>query len=627
MRGGNRLALRIAIFGGFALALFVILFFRLWTLQVINGSQYLAEAKSNRTREFRVGAPRGDILDREGEVLVTNRPSLSLVANPQKLPEDPVERHRELALVAELTHSTLHQLQKTMHEEEEASPGAPQTLRQDVGRYLLYYVEENKGKFPGIDVQTVFVRRYPHGSLAAHVLGYVNEIEENQLKEPRYRGVEPGEKVGQEGVEDTYDRWLRGKPGMTRIQVDALGQPTPDGKLVSQRPVPGDNLKLTLDKGVQEAGEAALAGSGLYGGFITMNVDNGEILGLGSFPTFDPTMFTHPLTQKEVDATYLNPSAPLVDRVISGLYPTGSSFKIITALAALEHGVTTIPRVIEDPGQFTVGGETFSNAGEAANGPVSLVSALEVSSDVYFYILGDEMWDKGFLQQWAHNLGIGRQTGIDLPGAEKGLLPTPQWRNKLAAEGEAEGRPWSPGDNIQLATGQGDLQTNPLQLAVAYAALGNGGTVVTPHVGLEVDDAVGRVIKEFDPGPQRHVHIDPEYRAAILEGLHDAAQGPSGTSSDNFATFPVPVAGKTGTAQRLGHEDQSWYAILAPYPDPEIVTIVTMEEGGFGDEAAAPAAKLILEAYFHEHPTRELREAREANSAEQGGPEAETGAG
>jgi penicillin-binding protein 2 len=623
----NSPTLRIAIFGGVALTLFVILFFRLWFLQVINGNQYLAEANSNRTREFRVGAPRGDILDREGEVLVSNRPSLALVANPAKLPAEPVELHDELALVAELTHAKLRQLRRTMHEEEKASPGAPVTLRKDVGRYVLYYVEENKGKFPGIDVQTVFVRRYPHGTMAAHVLGYVGQIEEDQLKEKRYRGLMPGDEIGREGVEATYDRWLRGRPGMTRIQVDALGQPTPGGKLVSQRPVPGDNLKLTIDRKVQEAGEAALAARGLYGGFITMKVDNGEILGLGSFPTFEPATFAHPLTQKEVDATYRNPSAPLVDRVISGLYPTGSTFKIITALAALENGEDTVSETINDTGVFIAGGQPFHDAGEASYGPVDLVSALEVSSDVYFYTLGYRMWDKGYLQQWAHKMGIGRQTGIDLPGAEKGLLPTQQWRDKLAAEGELEGRPWSAGDNILLATGQGDLQTNPLQMAIAYSALGNGGTIVTPHVGLEVDDTAGRVLHEFDPGPRRHFHIDPEFRAAILEGLHDAATGPGGTSSDNFATFPVPVAGKTGTAERVGHNEQSWYAVLAPYPDPEIVTVVTMEEGGFGDEAAAPAAKTILEAYFHEHPTPEMREAREAEGTAEGEAEAGAGAG
>ena len=179
------------------------------------------------------------------------------------------------------------------------------------------------------------------------------------------------------------------------------------------------------------------------------------------------------------------------------------------------------------------------------------------------------MWDKGYLQQWAHELGIGRDPHIDLPGAAKGLLPTQQWRNKLAAEGELEGRRWSAGDNVQLATGQGDLQTNPLQLALAYAALGNGGTVVTPHVGMEIDDSAGRVLHEFDPGPQRHVHIDPTYRAEILEGLHDAAQSGAAPRSTSSASFPIEVAGKTGTAQRPPYADQSWYAVLAPYPEPE----------------------------------------------------------
>jgi penicillin-binding protein 2 len=320
---------------------------------------------------------------------------------------------------------------------------------------------------------------------------------------------------------------------------------------------------------------------------------------MGSFPTYDPTVFTRPLSQSQVDVLYGDDiSAPLTNRAIAGLYPSGSTFKVITALAALENGEVTPEEVINDPGQLVVGGQVFTNAGEAANGAVSLVRALEVSSDVYFYTLGLRMWDKGYLQQWAHELGIGRDPHIDLPGATKGMLPTQQWRNELAAEGELEGRPWSAGDNVQLATGQGDLQTNPLQLALAYAALGNGGTVVTPHVAMEVDDSAGRVLHEFAPPPQRHVQIDPTHRAEIMEGLHDAAQSGAGTSYEVFGSFPIEVAGKTGTAQRPPYADQSWYAVLAPYPNPKIVTVVTMEEGGFGAEAAAPAARTILEAYF-----------------------------
>jgi penicillin-binding protein 2 len=599
----SKMALRIAIFGGVALALFGILFFRLWFLQILNGEQYLAEANNNRTREFRVSAPRGNILDRNGDVLVSNRVSLALQVSPQKLPEEAQRKRAELKQLASLIHTTLPKLRETMHEELKLAPGVPVTLRRDVGHFLVYYLEENKNRFPGIDVERVFVRRYPHETFAAHILGSVGEVTEEDLEEPRYKGLEAGDQIGKDGVEDTYDDFLRGTPGVTRIQVDAFGEPTAGGRLVSQRPVPGDSLKLTIDSEVQSAGEAALASFGLRGAFVTMDVHSGEILGMGSFPTFDPSVFTRPKTQSQVNALYRDPvSAPLTNRAIAGLYPTGSTFKIITALAALENGVVTPGEVINDSGSLTVGGQTFTNAGEFANGAVSLVSALEVSSDVYFYTLGLRMWDKGYLQQWAHNLGIGRDPGIDLPGAAKGLLPTKQWRDKLAAEGEAEGRPWSAGDNIQLATGQGDLQTNPLQLAIAYATLGNGGTVVTPHVGKEIDDAAGRVLKEFDPPPQRTVHIDPTYRSDILEGLHDAAQNPSGTSYKVFGGFPVPVAGKTGTAQRPPYEDQSWYAVLAPYPNPKIVTIVTMEEGGFGADAAAPAAHQILEAYFNEHP-------------------------
>ncbi len=593
----NRLALRLALFGGVAVALFAILFLRLWLLQVLDGEKYLAEAKNNRTRSFRTSAPRGEILDRSGKVLVANRTSLALQVNPRKLPEDQAEKRAELSRLADLTHSSLERVRKTMHEELKLAPAAPVTLRRDVGHDLVYYLQENQARFPGIEVERVFVRDYPDGTLAAHILGTVGEITEEQLKEPRFRGLQPGDEIGQGGVEDTYDRFLRGKPGLTRVQVDALGEPTPNGRLFTESPSPGDNLKLSIDEKVQVAGETALAERGLPGGFITMDVHTGEILGLGSFPTFEPALFTRPLTQRQVDETYRSPAAPLLDRVTNGLYPTGSTFKLITALAALESGKLQLSEVIDDPGQLEIGGQIFKNAGEAANGAVSLVQALEVSSDVFFYTLGYRMWNTGELQHWAHALGIGRPTGIDLPVEDETLLPSQHWRNQLYREGGTD-RPWSAGDNVQLATGQGDLQTNPLQMAVAYATLANGGTVVTPHVGKEIDDPAGRVLKEFAPAPRRHIHIDPEYRSAILEGLHDAAQNGGGTSFEVFGDFPIPVAGKTGTAQRPPHLDQSWYGVLAPYPNPRIVTFVTMEEGGFGAESAAPAARKILEAYF-----------------------------
>jgi penicillin-binding protein 2 len=607
-RGPERntgLALRIAIFGGVGLAIFAVLFFRLWFLQVISGDRYLAEANNNRTREFRVSAPRGSIVDRSGEVLVDNRTSLALQVNPRKLPPNEATRRAELARLADLTHSSLRHVRRLMHEQLTLAPSAPVTLRRDVGHYLVYYLQENQERFPGIEVQRVFVRHYPHGSLAAHILGNVGEISERQLKERRYRGLQPADEIGQDGVEDTYDHFLRGQPGITRIQVDAFGQPTRRGQLVSKQPVPGNDLRLSIDSAVQAAGESALALRGLPGGFVTMNVRSGEILGLGSFPTFDPTVFTKPLTQSQVDSLIRDPvAAPLTDRAIAGRYPTGSTFKLITAMAALNSGAITTGTSIYDSGSITVGGQTFQNSGGAAYGSLTLVPALQVSSDVFFYTLGQDMWNTGALQHWAHLLGIGRPTGLDLPGAAPGLLPSQRWRNRLFRRGETD-RPWSEGDNIQLATGQGDLQTNPLQMAIAYAAVANGGTVVTPHVGMQVDDAAGRVLREFEPRPRRHVHVDPGYRAAILEGLHLAAQAEGGTSYHVFGGFPIPVAGKTGTAQRPPNPDQSWYIVLAPYPNPRIVTAVTIEQGGFGAESAAPAALEILEAYFDKRASGE----------------------
>ncbi|HEY6730288.1 MAG TPA: penicillin-binding protein 2 [Solirubrobacterales bacterium] len=595
---GSRLYLRVAVAGGLAVALFAILFFRLWNLQVLSGDEYLAEAKNNRTREFKVIAPRGDILDREGEVLVDNRTSLALQLNTAKLPEDPAEERAELARLGELAHMSLRKVRRTIAESEEVAAGAPVTLRTDVGYDLIAYIEENQDEFPGVAVQRVFVRHYPNGSLAAHVLGNVGEIEEDELKEPRYRNLEPGDEIGQAGAEAAYDRYLRGVPGRTRIQVNALGQPTPGGQLVSTPPTPGDSLKLTIDGDAQRAGEEGLASRGLPGAFVSMNIENGQILALGSFPTYDPTVLTEDMTQQQVNQLYRDPVlAPLVNRATEGAYPTGSIFKIITALAALENGKITPDTVVQDNGQIEVGTDTFENAGGEAHGAVELRRALQVSSDVYFYLLGLDMWNTGELQEWAHKMGIARPAELDLPEEAEGLLPTQQWRNQLFKE-KLTDRPWSAGDNIQLATGQGDLQTDPLQMAIAYAALGNGGKIVAPHVGMEVEDAAGRVLKEFDPGIRRQFHIDPGYRSAILEGLHLAAQEGDGTGAGVFGGFPIPIAGKTGTAERRGHADQSWFAALSPYPNPRIVTVATIEEGGFGAESAAPVVLRLLEAIY-----------------------------
>ncbi len=606
-------ALRVAILSGLALVMFSIIFFRLWYLQVLSGDKYLKAAENNQVREITTRAPRGEILDRNGRALVANRAALALQLQPTELPRSRRERRQEFARLGQAIGMSPDAIEKQLRKQTKELPANPVTLKRDVDYDLVYYLRENQARYPGVSVQHVYVRNYPKGSLAAQIFGYVREVTEDQLKEARYQGLVPGDQVGQSGVENTYDNVLRGSNGMTRVQVDAQGRPT-GGVLRQTEPRAGDNLLLTIDSRVQATGEAALGSFSTPGAFVAMNVRNGEILGLGSSPTYDPSVFTKPLIpQSTIDQIFSDEAgSPYTNRATQGLYPTGSTFKPITAVAALESGVLTPTTTIVDGGTFTIGGLSFKNAGGAAYGALQLPEALQVSSDVFFYNLGADLYARDDAQQhWASELGIGHATGIDIPGEGAGLLPSPEWRNQLynhsddpdspggadVVIGETD-RPWTVGDNVNLAVGQGDLQANPLQMAVAYAAIANGGDVVRPHVGMEVEDAGGRAVQEIDPAPQRHVEIAPEHQQAILRGVHQAAQSPGGTSYAVFGNFPIPMAGKTGTAERIGQSDQSWYVALAPYPNPEIVVAATIEQGGFGVEAAAPVTCKVLEAYY-----------------------------
>jgi penicillin-binding protein 2 len=593
-----QLALRVAILGGIALALFAIAFFRLWYLQILSGDRYLAEANNNRVREIKVEAPRGKIVDRNGTLMVDNRTALAVQVSQEHLPRDPRVRAREIRRLGAVLGLNPGSIRRKIRRESKALPFSPVTLKSDVGLETVFYLEENQRRFNGVDVERVFLRRYPYKTIGAHLFGTIGEVTGQEMKQGRYAGVALGDRVGQSGIEYTYDRYLRGRNGATRIQVDARGRPK--GELAVHDPTPGKQLRLSIDLGVEKAGQQALASFGKPGAFVAMDPRSGEVLGLGSNPSFDPNVFAKVL-RRSVYNQLKSPAngAPLANRAIQGLYPTGSAFKLITSTAALESGLISPSTVLFDGGSLTVGGITFKNAGGASHGALALPRALQVSSDVFFYQLGLRADQRGgdIIQKWAHRLGLGHPTGIDIPGEVDGLVPSPAWRNRLFRK-KLTDRPWTPGDNINLAVGQGDLQADPLQMAVAYSAIANGGKIVTPHVGLRVEDSEGRALQKIEPRPRRTLNISAQTRSAILSGLRAAANDPGGTSAPVFQGFPITVAGKTGTAERGPQGDQSWYVCLAPYNDPRVVVAVTIERGGFGAEAAAPAARRILAAYF-----------------------------
>lgn len=648
-----QLAMRVAIIGGFALAMFAIVFFRLWFLQVLSGDQYLAQASTNRVRDVVIQAPRGRMLDRHGKVLVDNQRAVAVVVSPPKLPADPVARTRELARLSRVIGSSTRphactigrQVVRVMDVECQVRRGvwnlpyADVTVQTGVPPAVYDYLAERAQEFSGVSIEPVFVRSYPLGDVGAQLFGTVGQIDATELRDPHFKGVRGGTIVGQSGLEYTYDHYLRGIDGAERVQVDALGQPK--GYLRERAPVHGENLRLSIDADLEKEGQAALAtgialanglGNPAQGGaYVALDPRNGEVLAMGSAPSYNPDLLTRPITQRVYDRL-LGRAAdnPQINRAIAGAYPVGSTFKIVTATAALVTGLITPGWVYDDVGTFREGTLVRRNAGGAVYGPVALAQAIQESVDTFFYYLGARLNvppaghpQGGALQQWARAFGFGRPTGIDLGSEASGLIPTPAWRdqvNRTQARCErmyrtdrrralalysagcvfADGtnRSWSEGDNTSLAVGQGDFLATPLQLAVAYAAIENGGTIVRPHVGLQVADVHGRVLQAIDPKPARHIDIPRDDLDAIRQGLNEAAQQQGGTSYDVMGTFPKPVFAKTGTAQHTGRPDQSWYVAYVPDPVRPIVVAATIESGGFGAQAAAPAVRLILSQWF-----------------------------
>jgi penicillin-binding protein 2 len=605
-----QLAVRVAVLGGLAFVLFAAIFFRLWFLQVLSGDDYVSQARENRVRHVRIEAPRGDIVDRQGNTLVTTRPAAVARIVPSALPKaerDAAESYRKGLAAAERARLAAGARLARLEESERPSRGqrrersrlrrafrraspvamppipgdelrddyqalgrvlgmrartihrrvirgiadAPYsdvTIKTDVERPAFNYLRERRHRFPGVEVETVYLREYPHDTLAAQLFGTLREISPDELRRKRYRGVAAGTRIGKDGIEETYDAFLRGQDGYTRVVINALGSRDDRRRASVKEPLQGQQLKLTLDLDLQRAAQGAVkrgidqARANFHdakaGAFVALDPRNGEVLALGSYPSFDANVFAKPIDQETYERLSSEENgAPLFNRATSATYPTGSTFKPITAVAALDSGVLQLGQVINDDGSFELGNRVLRNAKDASYGTIDLVQALKVSSDYFFYQLGAWANDRGpVIQRWAKRMGVGRQTGIDLPGEFEGLVPDRRWvereyrryarcvkRAGLAERTEAalfacggveDG--WTVGDNVNLAIGQGFLQATPLQMAVAYSTLANGGRVVRPHLGLEVEDGDGHMIEQVRAPARRKLDLDPTHRSAIM---------------------------------------------------------------------------------------------------------------
>jgi penicillin-binding protein 2 len=632
-----KLARRLAILGAVLLVGFGALVLRLWTLQVLAGSTYAARANANQLHIVPVRAARGAIEDRNGDPLVTSVAVTSVDLSPGGLPTLDRRRHRELVQLARITRVPLLTILRAIRQRRLANDVLdPIVIRPSAAGKLVTYLQERTSQFPGVSLGQTYIRRYPHGNLAAQLFGIVGEVTAAQF------AADPGKyplgaDIGQSGIESRFDSYLRGIDGWARIRIDASGQPQSQST-IGKAATPGQTVRLTLDTGLQIAAQNALAygiqlarNNGEWaadgGAIIAMDPQTGAILAAASSPTYNPAVYSGNRSARALaaqgltDATARAHNFPAIDRALDGEYPPGSTFKPLTAIAALQEGIVQPYSPLLCSGTFVAPEDLSHHIWHNWDLNVSqwmpLPTAIAQSCDTYFYRLGNSFYllpsDRGQPeQQWATKFGFGQQTPI-VGTQASGLLPTIDWKHRTFTRASDSccwqvDRLWKPGDSIQLAIGQGDLLVTPLQMARFYAAIANGGKLVQPHILLDVEEQNKTLVVTRPPAePKPIAGLNQSFLQVVQAGLFEATHLSVGTSYGVFGHFPVPIAGKTGTAQKVVQladgtqvqKNQSWWCGYGPYGSPKLVVCAVIENGGHGGDAAAPAAERVFAKFFH----------------------------
>lgn len=644
------------VLAGLAAFMFAALTTRLWFLQVLATEQYADMADQNQVRLVPLQPLRGLILDRDGNILAGNRPSTIVTIDRMEMEGREEEILFRLSRLLDVpVTDLLDRLNSVKY-----LPYQPVPVAEDVPKEAVFYLEEHEAQFPGVHYQVGAVREYPYGSLASHVLGWTGEISDQQLSQPEFKRRRPGAIVGKAGVEAAYERYMHGEDGKRQIQVNAQGVVLNENFNL-RPPEQGQNVVLSIDGRVQKLAEQSLQlgielarrtghrESGQYlratgGAVIVMDPRNGKVVALASTPTFDPSLFLGGVNRKEAFSLDLcfgkkrcpEPSHqnPLLNRATQGLYPAGSAFKPFVAVAALKerfaklNGQYPCPSIYYAPVDPTR--HPFHNWSSLNYGNLSLPESLAYSCDTVFYKFGYDFWlryhrsgqKREPMQRDLASIGFGRKTGIDLPGEQRGRIPDHPYVKKLYDSNpcfygsqyrSASGRPrcsflgWLPGDAINLSIGQGFMTVTPLQLAVAYSAIANGGTLYAPRVIDRIESPDGDIIRKFSP---EFTGTLPIPRRQVLF-LRNALKGVTryGTARSAFEGFPlgrIPVAGKTGTADILPLQPTSWFAAIAPADHPKYVVIGMVEQGGHGATTAAPLVRRVLEGLFGLNPPPRL---------------------